>query len=406
MNFKTTLLASACLIASSSAFASITIPADSIGVEHKGKNVLVLHKVESGETLYSLARRYHASVTKIKSQNPGMSDALKMGQVVKVPVAGSGSETTEVSYSTSTPSDGKTHTVANGEGLYSIARKYHVSASSLREWNHLSSDELKIGQQLIVNGGAADKSTEKTLAATPAPSKTASVAGSGQTHTVANGEGLYSIARKYQISVQNLREWNDLRSDNIAIGQQLVVASPDVSQASIAKAETKTSEPVKNTTIEKAAPVEKKEVIATAPEAKPATPTVDATATAMVTPAVTKSNDSIGNKEEEKAAEKAAPLVINNSGYVKTVESGMAEAITEGSSSDLFLALHRTAPVGTIMQIRNEMNDQSVFVKVVGKLPDTGENDKVIVKVSKRAYERLAAVDRRFRVQISYMPQQ
>ena len=404
MNFKTTLLASACLIASSSAFASSIIPADSIGVEHKGKNVLVLHKVESGETLYSLARRYHASVTKIKSQNPGMSDALKMGQVVKVPVTGNSSEATEVTQSNSTPPDGKTHTVANGEGLYSIARKYHVSASNLREWNHLSSDELKIGQQLIVNGSAADKPTEKTVSATPAPSKTSLVTGNGQTHTVANGEGLYSIARKYQISVQNLREWNDLRSDNITIGQQLVVASPDAPQTTVAKTETKATEPVKTAPTEK--PAEKKEAIAAAPEAKPATPTVDATATAMVTPAATKSPDSIGNKEEEKAAEKAAPLVINNSGYVKTVESGMAEAITEGSSSDLFLALHRTAPVGTIMQVRNEMNDQSVFVKVVGKLPDTGENDKVIVKVSKRAYERLAAVDRRFRVQISYMPQQ
>jgi rare lipoprotein A (peptidoglycan hydrolase) len=70
----------------------------------------------------------------------------------------------------------------------------------------------------------------------------------------------------------------------------------------------------------------------------------------------------------------------------------------------MFLALHRTAPVGTIMQVRNQMNDLSVFVKVIGKLPDTGANDKVIVKLSKKAYERLAALDKRFRVELSYMP--
>jgi rare lipoprotein A (peptidoglycan hydrolase) len=86
------------------------------------------------------------------------------------------------------------------------------------------------------------------------------------------------------------------------------------------------------------------------------------------------------------------------------VESGLAEVIAGNSNSDMFLALHRTAPVGTIMQIRNQMNDLSVFVKVVGKLPDTGANDKVVVKISQKAFERLAAVDKRFRVELSYMP--
>lgn len=395
MKFKTTLLVLACLVAGSSAFATAFTPKDSVGVERKGKNVLVLHKVESGETLYSLARRYHASVSKIKSQNPGMADALRMGQIVKVPFSGGNTETTEATASSGAVSGGKTHVVANGEGLYSIARKYNISASNLRKWNHLSSDNLRIGQELIVSsGGAPEKTTETTVTSTPVTEKTAPAAG-GKTHVVANGEGLYSIARKYKTSVQKLREWNDLRSDNITFGQELIVAAPQEEQPAPAIAK---AEPVKTTPTEK--PTEK---VTTVAEPKPNA--VDATATAMISPAATKSADSIGNKEEERAAEKAAPLVINNSGYVKTVESGMAEAITEGSNSDLFLALHRTAPVGTIMQIRNEMNDQSVFVKVVGKLPDTGDNDKVIVKISKRAYERLAAVDKRFRVQVSYMPQ-
>lgn len=56
----------------------------------------------------------------------------------------------------------------------------------------------------------------------------------------------------------------------------------------------------------------------------------------------------------------------------------------DSGNSDMFLALHRTAPVGTIMQVRNQMNDLSVFVKVIGKLPDTGANDKVVVKISKK----------------------
>jgi hypothetical protein len=50
------------------------------------------------------------------------------------------------------------------------------------------------------------------------------------------------------------------------------------------------------------------------------------------------------------------------------------------------------------------MNNMSVFVKVVGKLPDTGANDKLVVKITQKAYERLAAIDRRFRVEVTYLP--
>ncbi|MDJ1504809.1 LysM peptidoglycan-binding domain-containing protein [Xanthocytophaga agilis] len=430
MKSKHLFLFSTCLFVNVSVFASVSIPKDSVGVERKGKSTLVLHKVESGETLFSLARRYHSSVNTIKSENPGMKDALRSGEIIKIPYTGSvavNTSTTPVTTSALKDNDviinGKKHTVANGEGLYSIARKYKVTVDNLRKWNHLSSDELHIGQELVVGNGEASEKAEKAAIIAASTEEKAPLPAGGKKHTVANGEGLYSIARKYKVTVDNLRDWNDLRSDNIDIGQELVVSLPENAQAAttVAHTETKPHETVKTTIIEKVpekkttapivstttpAPVTNTVAVTTpvSTESKPVT--IDPTATAMATPASTgKSVDSIGNKEEEKAAEKATPLVINNSGYVKTVETGMAEAITDGASSDLFLALHRTAPVGTIMQVRNEMNDQSVFVKVVGKLPDTGDNDKVIVKLSKKAYERLAAVDKRFRVQVSYMPQ-
>ena len=60
--------------------------------------------------------------------------------------------------------------------------------------------------------------------------------------------------------------------------------------------------------------------------------------------------------------------------------------------------------MGTIMQIRNEMNEQIVFVRVVGAVPNTGDNDKVVVKISKKAFDRLGAVDKRFPVELSYIP--
>ncbi len=64
--------------------------------------------------------------------------------------------------------------------------------------------------------------------------------------------------------------------------------------------------------------------------------------------------------------------------------------------------LHRTAKVGSVMKIRNEMNGMEIYARVVGKLPATGDNNKLLIKISKAAFEQLRAVDARFPVEISY----
>ncbi len=82
--------------------------------------------------------------------------------------------------------------------------------------------------------------------------------------------------------------------------------------------------------------------------------------------------------------------------------SGVAEMI-EGSGSGKYLALHRSAPIGTLVQVRNEFNNQSMWVKVIGRLPDTGVNDKILIKLSTQAFTKLSPEDRRFRAEVSYI---
>ena len=82
----------------------------------------------------------------------------------------------------------------------------------------------------------------------------------------------------------------------------------------------------------------------------------------------------------------------------------MCDIIEDVPDTKKYLAFHNDAPVGTIMQVRNEMNNQSVFVRVINTIPPTGDNSKVILKISKKAYDRLGAVDSRFPVEISYIP--
>ena len=70
------------------------------------------------------------------------------------------------------------------------------------------------------------------------------------------------------------------------------------------------------------------------------------------------------------------------------VESGLGAPI-ENSSTEKYLALHKTAPVGTIMQVKNAMNGLYVYVRVIGKLPNTGENNNILVRLSPRAVQKL-----------------
>jgi LysM repeat protein len=83
-------------------------------------------------------------------------------------------------------------------------------------------------------------------------------------------------------------------------------------------------------------------------------------------------------------------------------ETGQAEVIEGTGNHKKYLVLHRDAPVGTIMRIRNENNDITIFARVVGALPNTGDNNKLIIKVSKAAFDQLKAVNSRFPVEISY----
>jgi rare lipoprotein A (peptidoglycan hydrolase) len=76
--------------------------------------------------------------------------------------------------------------------------------------------------------------------------------------------------------------------------------------------------------------------------------------------------------------------------------------IDEEEPSSKFFALHRTAKVGTVIKVRNIMNDLTVYVRVVGTIPETTKNEGIIIKLNERAYDNLKAIDKRFRVQLSY----
>lgn len=124
-------------------------------------------------------------------------------------------------------SEQRTHTVRSGETLGSIAKKYGVTVKQLQTWNHLKSTNLKIGQRLAIYTSGAPASSPGEAPVARATRTT--------THTVQKGETLGSLANKYKCSVTDLKEWNNLKSTSLQIGQKLRVYPPEQAQASTVK---------------------------------------------------------------------------------------------------------------------------------------------------------------------------
>lgn len=101
------------------------------------------------------------------------------------------------------------YTVVKGDSLWSIARKFGVTVQALRDANNLTSDVLSVGQVLRIPGSNEDNGN---------------VPPSGNvTYNVQRGDSLWSIASRYGISVNDLRQANNLTSDTLSVGQVLII---------------------------------------------------------------------------------------------------------------------------------------------------------------------------------------
>lgn len=351
---------------------------DSVGVEKINGQSFIIHQVEEKETLFGISRRYKTPVNEIVQSNEALRDGLKIGQRIKVPFI----------EKSAIPAGAKLHHVAPGETLFSIAQTYKVAVNDLMAWNKLQGNDLSVGQPLMIEGMAAaepepvaeapriaeatgeDKSTataeikpatapeKKPVEQKPSPATpttTVLTSGGWITHQVEQGQTLFSIAQQYDAKVEDLINWNGLSSNNLSLGQQLKVGRDKANTVPTVIVPPSSSRPAER-------PV--------AAADSPAGPSANASS--------------------------------SSTAYKNIKETGQAEVIEGTGNHKKYLVLHRTAPVGTIMRIRNEENDITVFARVVGVLPDTGDNNRLIIKVSRAAYDQLRAVNSRFPVEVSY----
>jgi LysM repeat protein len=260
--------------------------------------------------------------------------------------------------------------------LFSIVKRYGSSVAEFKAANPGISESVNVGQTIkIPYKGNVVASTPKYVppSSTPTPTPTPPPEVVKMvSHVVESGQGLYAVATKHKVTMADLRKWNNLTTDVLTSGQVLIVDAHEYERAKKAGELPAKGEVVK---------VEDTNMgnNTTTTTQKPVNEPVDA-------------NDTKTSSETSKTS----------SGYRKTVETGLAELIDVEDKSGKYLGLHRSAPAGTLVNVKNSSNGQSIWVKIVGKLPDIG-SDKVIIKLSPRAFEKLNPSDKRIRAEISYM---
>ena len=280
------------------------------------------------------------------------------------------------------------HRVAAGETLTALARRYHVTLDQLNAANPQIKNGLGIGQVVYVLRPAAGKATPAAPApAAQGPGKSA-VAVPAR-YTVRKGETLFGIAQKFQLSPDELIKLNSLPATGaVRLGQQLLLTGSETGSG-------------KSTAVRPA----ETEAVPT-PKAGETPPPDKPAEVATVTPERGKDREKDKDKDKDERKEEKEDRTPSRASEVlgRVVENGLGASI-EKSMTDKYLALHKTAPTGTIMQVKNSMNGLSVYVRVIGKLPDTGENNNILVRLSPCAVQKLGTTDAKFRVETNYIPQ-
>ena len=154
----------------------------------------ITYIVQKGDTLYSIAKRFNTTVDAIKRLNNLTSDILSISQQLKIPNTSDEEENEPIIY-----------TVVRGDTLYSIARRFNTTVDAIKRLNGLTSNILSIGQQIKIPNSNDIEVNEPII------------------YTVVSGDTLYSIARRFNTTVDAIKNLNGLTSNILSIGQQLKI---------------------------------------------------------------------------------------------------------------------------------------------------------------------------------------
>ena len=182
----------------------------------------VVYTVKSGDYLGRIASRHRCTVAQIKRWNNLSSNNIRVGQRLVIyrggnaPASASSSSTSSTTTKAAAPANATTYTVKSGDVLGKIAERHGCTVAQIKSWNGLTSNNIKVGQKLIVSAPAS-KPAQTAQAAQPSN-------GEYTTYVVKSGDSFYSIAKNYPgVSAQNIMDYNGLTSSSIKPGMTIKI---------------------------------------------------------------------------------------------------------------------------------------------------------------------------------------
>lgn len=156
------------------------------------------YTVKKGDTLYGIANKYNTTISELKALNNLTSNTLTIGKILKLPT------------SNKQPNN-NTYMVQPGDTLYKIASLNNTTVDILKELNNLTSNTLSIGQQLTLPSKEIIEVPSTTI-----------------NYTIKSGDTLYGIAKQYNTTVENIKKLNNLTSNTLSIGNMLKIPTTEI----------------------------------------------------------------------------------------------------------------------------------------------------------------------------------
>lgn len=179
------------------------------------------HVVKQGETLFSISKIYNITVGELREWNNLESNSLRTGQVLIIAPHADDSADERI-----------LHKVQPGESLFGISRQYNVTIAEIQKWNHLEETSVDEGTELVIYPQSAPEESQPSIdeleqmdeeERTSIVKRYSESAAESETYTVKSGDTLYQIARQHDMTIDELRQINDLQNDVLRVGQQITV---------------------------------------------------------------------------------------------------------------------------------------------------------------------------------------
>lgn len=180
------------------------------------------YRVKRGDNLISIAKKYDVAVEDLKKWNNINGNWVAYGKNLKINATDVEQKTTTVAKAKTIKDSIKTsiasfYVVQKGDNLSAIAKKFNTTVADIQEWNKLSSTNVSLGASLQV----VQNPTEKEEVIDTVERKDIA-------YSVQKGDNLGLIAKKFGVSVVELKQWNNLKSNAIAVGNSLIVAKNEI----------------------------------------------------------------------------------------------------------------------------------------------------------------------------------